>query len=95
MSDEQTGKEIRAGKGESHWKLIRASVLEAANKGYVPPADIWKQIEKMVAGIKDNSPEAAFEDSMRFKFEQDGIAPEVAERMAKEAAEPRGGRVLG
>ena len=96
MGDEQTGKEIRAGKAETHWKLIRASVIEASNKGYKAPPEIWAEIEKMVAGIKaDGGAEGQMEEAFYDKFVAEGIAPELARSMAQDAAEPRGGRVWG
>ena len=70
-----------------HWALMIASATEAYNKSFRPTKEEWAKVQELVDSIKI-APGGALEDSMRYKFEQDGCSPEEAARLAETAANP-------
>ena len=77
-----------------HWALMIASATEAVNRSYKPTEAEWAKVTELVTSIKI-APGGDLEESFYHKFVAEGIAPELARTMARDAAEPRGGRVLG
>ena len=77
-----------------HWALMIASATEAYNKSYRPTKEEWSKVTELIDSIKI-APGGDLEESFYHKFVAEGIAPEVARSMAKDAAEPRGRRVWG
>ena len=91
MSDENV---VPAGdKSAKHWALAKAHAIEARNHGWAPDPKEWALIQKIVASISADGPEAELEAELNgpveeaffHKFRGDGETPEQALRLAKEA----------
>lgn len=87
------GKEVRTMKARhtkraaSHWSKVRALVSEGHEKGYGPEQDVWADIVKMATELGAGAEEVGeVEEAFRYKFEQDGIDPDKALSMARDAA---------